>query len=214
MDEEDGAPEFELVDLSDLAEHARAGTRPPRAHRYRIVIDGAQHIVHQHEMPVVGILDLVERDPDEFYLEAVLAGGSCLRLPDDGVVRFDERGVVEFRTRRHHEHRSPEAFELEVVVNGDSVHPHAGPETILGAVVAQALELAKAVGRPAEDWELKTEQGVVLNQALTVAQADVRSGAVLFLSLKAGAAGDAVGEILVDPAVSRAKFETDLAQYL
>jgi hypothetical protein len=212
MDQEETTPDVELV---DLAEHARSGTKPPRAHRYRIVVDGGPHVVHQHEMSVVGVLDLVGKDPDEFRLEAVLAEDSCLLLPDDGVIRFNERGVIEFRTRHRHKSTASddEQLKLEVVVNGDSVHLHVGPETSLGAVVAQALELAKAVGRPAADWELKTEQGSVLDQALTVAQADVRSGALLFLSLKAGAAGDSSGELLVDPAVSRAKFETDLAQY-
>jgi hypothetical protein len=213
---DDGAEESVeeiLVEFIDLAEHGREGRKPRRAHRYRLVIDGTEHIVHQHEMTAAGILDLVGKGPDEWMLVLELHGGHLERLgPDDAVV-FHERGIVEFRTHRRHAPPHPEAFVLTVVVNGDPVHPAATPATLLSEVVAEALSLAKAVGRPEDQWEIKDEKGTVLDQALSLHEAHVESGATLYLSLKAGAAGDAAPEVLVDPAVSRTKFEAELAQY-
>jgi hypothetical protein len=207
------AVEMELVEFIDLAACGREGRTPDRARRYHLIIDGVQHIVHQHEMSVVGILDLAGKGPDEWVLELELHGGVRERLEAHDEVIFHNRGVVEFRTIRRHRHHHPKGFELTVVVNGDPIQPKVGADTLLSVVVTESLALAKAVGRPEDQWEIKNESGTVLDQALSLHEAHVESGATLYLSLKTGAAGEMVSEWLVDPAVSRAKFAAELDGY-
>jgi hypothetical protein len=201
------------IEFLDLAKHAHAGHAPMRAHHYGLIIDGMARTVHQHRMSAIAILDLVDKGPEEWVLEVVFHDGDVIKLSGDDTITFHERGIVEFRTERHPHHHEHETFKLTVVVNGDEVHPKVMPDTLLSVVVTEALELAHAVGRPEDQWELKTEAGVVLDQALTVEAAHIENCSILYLSLKAGAAGDTAMELLVDPAVSRAKFEADLAQY-
>src|SRR5579859_2594631 len=201
------------IEFIDLAKHAHAGHAPMRAHHYGLTIDGMARTVHQHRMSAIAILDLVDKGPEEWVLEVVFHDGDVIELSEDDTITFHERGIVEFRTERRQHHHGHETFKLTVVVNGDEVHPKVKPDMLLSVVVTEALELAHAVGRPEDQWELKTEAGVVLDQALTVEAAHIENCSTLYLSLKAGAAGDTAMELLVDPAVSRAKFEADLAQY-
>jgi hypothetical protein len=208
----------EIVDFVDLAEYCRERRKPRRAHRYRLVIEGQERIVHQHAMPVVGILDLVGKGPDEWILEAVYHGDEVVMLRDDEVVTFHERGIEEFRTkdRRHHHHQHQHHHDeccLNVIINSEPVQVAVQDCTLLSAVVAEVLDIAKPVGRPDDQWELKTEAGIVLDLSLSVHAANVECGSTLYLSLKTGAAGDAGSELLVDPSVSRAKFAEEIAAY-
>jgi hypothetical protein len=181
-----------------------------------IVLDGQEHSVRRHRMPVAEILALVGKSPVEWKLEAELVGGDRATLGGDDEVHLREGGFVRFHTRRRHHHRHHhhgDECELTVVVNSEPVNLDVRRSTHLSAVVAEVLEKAKPTGRPDDQWELKTEAGQVLDQALSLETANVECGATLYLSLKAGAAGDAMTELLVDPEVSRAKFDEEVSDY-
>ena len=179
-----------------------------------IVIDGQEHVVHCHRMSVAEILALLGRSPEEWELEGELAGGDRVTLGGDDEVKLREGGIVRFHTRRrHHHHHNGDHCELTVVVNSEPVILDVRRSTLLSALVTEVLEKAKPTGRPDDQWELKTEAGQVLDQALSLEAAHVECGATLYLSLKAGAAGEAMTELLVDPDVSRAKFDEEVRDY-
>lgn len=79
--------------------------------------------------------------------------------------------------------------ELLVVVNGDEVKVKAKPDETLGEVAAKALEKSENVGQPIENWELRNEDGQILDLARTVSSYNLVDGAILSLTLKAGVAG-------------------------
>ncbi|HUY52741.1 MAG TPA: DUF2604 domain-containing protein [Streptosporangiaceae bacterium] len=80
-------------------------------------------------------------------------------------------------------------LDLIVVVSG-SPHPvRVDIHQTLEHVVAEALRESGNVGQPPADWELRTEDGMLLNQATRVDAAGLREGQTLFLSPRAGAGG-------------------------
>lgn len=80
-------------------------------------------------------------------------------------------------------------LDLIVVVSG-SPHPvRANVHQTLEHVVAEALRESGNVGQPAADWELRTEDGVLLGQAMRVDAAGLHEGQTLFLNPRAGAGG-------------------------
>lgn len=125
-----------LIEICDLSEHARNGTKPPRAKSYRIVVDGRQHTVHQHEMTGAQILGLVGKAPDRWALQEKLHGGKRVRIAPDQVVEFAHHGVERFET-------SPKR-----VTNGE-----AGPRGPLTEDDAQFLD---GLGY---EWQIVAEAG-------------------------------------------------------
>ena len=77
-----------------------------------------------------------------------------------------------------------------ISANGEPVSFEAGLDQPMAAVRAKALELSKNVGRPADDWDLKDEAGTVLDANRTVRDYHFGREAFLFLSLRAGVAGE------------------------
>lgn len=205
----------DCVDEVDMAEYGRLGLEPRRAHRYLLTIDGCVHPVHQHKMSAVAVLDLVGKGFDLWILEVVLHGGDVLRVEGDQEFTLHKERIVEFRTvRRHHDHGHAGEVDLNVVVNGEPTSVRAHPRTLLGAVAAEALEIAKPVGRANDEWVLKDEAGNVLDSSISVHEAHLVSGSTLYLSLKTGAAGDlGPAPVVADPAVCQAKFDAEVASY-
>ena len=80
-------------------------------------------------------------------------------------------------------------FSIIIVVGGDDQKLQVKPNDIARNVLEAALKKAKNVGQPVDDWELKTEAGLALNLAATLAQLNIGKGETLFASLKVGAAG-------------------------
>ena len=78
---------------------------------------------------------------------------------------------------------------LTVVVNGNPATIEVAPRASLKALVARALEETNSVGRPPDDWELRNEAGQSINVDGSAESNGLADGAVLFLSLKTGAAG-------------------------
>lgn len=184
-------------------------------HRARsVVIDGQEHKVFQHLIRVAELFDLAEKSPEEWDVESELQGGDRVTLSSDDEIHLREGHPAVFHMRRrerHHEHHG--GCELTVVVNSEPISIEVPRSIVLSALVAEVLGKAKTAGRAEDQWELKTEAGAVLNLALNLEEAGVECGSTLFLSLKAGAAGDAAGELLVDPLVTRMKFGDEVSAF-
>jgi len=80
-------------------------------------------------------------------------------------------------------------LELTIVVSGTPERLKAHPHEKLEHLVREALKRSGNEGQSPSDWELRTENGQLVDQGLTVEQAGITGGETLFLSPKAGAGG-------------------------
>ncbi len=177
-----------------------------------IEIDGVRHDIFRERIQVAELFDLAGKSPDEWEVQVELQGGDAVTLSfsDELELHVGKTAVFRMKRRGHH-HEEP--YELTVVVASDPVQLEVTDSTLLSLVVQDALAKAGSTGRENEDWELKTEAGAVLSLASTLQEAGVERGSTLFLSLKAGAAGEVLTELLVDPSVSATKFEAEVATF-
>lgn len=79
---------------------------------------------------------------------------------------------------------------LTVVVNGQPVEVEANKNAPLKSIIGKALELSGNVGQPPENWELKDAGGVLLDLDKKIGEHNFPDDVKLFLSLKAGVAGE------------------------
>ena len=79
---------------------------------------------------------------------------------------------------------------LTVVVNGNPVEVEANPHAPLRTVIEKALHESGDVARPPGDWELKDKAGNVLDPGRKIEDYHFPNDVRLFLSLKAGVAGE------------------------
>ncbi len=179
-----------------------------------VVVDGKTHRVFRHRIPVDELFDLAEKSPHEWVAEAELEGGARVSLdPHDHVDLVRGRASVFHMRERHHHHHEHQRLHITVVVSSNPVMLEVDESTVLASVVAEAFERERPAGRTEDEFELKTAEGSVLDQSLTVKAAGIEDGATLFLSLKVGAAGEIAREVLVDPTVTRAKFDDEVASF-
>jgi hypothetical protein len=82
-------------------------------------------------------------------------------------------------------------IEITIVVSGQPERLKAHPHEELEHLVKEALKRSGNEGQPPSEWELRTEDGRLLDQEQTVAHAGIVNGQTLFLSPKAGAGGSA-----------------------
>ena len=80
-------------------------------------------------------------------------------------------------------------IEVTVVVSGQPQQIEVNVHQTVEHLVHEALQKSGNHGQPPSDWELRTESGALLDQALTIAEAGIHDGMTLFLSPKAGAGG-------------------------
>lgn len=85
--------------------------------------------------------------------------------------------------------RSEQNIEITVVVSGQPERLKVNVHQALEQLVHQALQRTGNKGQAPADWELRTEDGTLLDQSLTVAVGNIHNGTTLFLSPKAGAGG-------------------------
>ena len=82
-------------------------------------------------------------------------------------------------------------IEVIVVVSGQPQHFKVNVHQKLEQLVREALQKSGNEGQPPSDWELRREDGALLDQDTRVRDAGVAAGVTLFLNPKAGAGGDA-----------------------
>jgi hypothetical protein len=82
-----------------------------------------------------------------------------------------------------------ENIEVTVVVSGQPERLKVNVHQTLAHLVREALQRSGNQGQAPSDWELRTEEGGLLDQSQTVAAAAINDGTTLFLSPKAGAGG-------------------------
>jgi hypothetical protein len=81
------------------------------------------------------------------------------------------------------------AIDLVVVVNGEPVTVSGNLEAPLRTIVPEALRLSNNSAQPPENWELRDENGKLLDLGEKIE--DLPRGTKLFLNLKAGVGGAA-----------------------
>ncbi len=80
-------------------------------------------------------------------------------------------------------------LDLVVVVSGQPQPVRINANQTLEHVVREALQRSGNHGQPPADWELRTENGTLLDQQLRAADAGLVDGMTLFLNPRAGAGG-------------------------
>lgn len=82
-----------------------------------------------------------------------------------------------------------EEIRVVVVVSGQPEHIQVNLEERLEHLVRIALERSGNQGQAPSGWELRREDGALLDQSETVGEARIPDGATLFLNPQAGAGG-------------------------
>ena len=124
---------------------------------------------------------------------------------------------IEERVEDHEEElrrlRHERRYHLEMVVNGTPVAIAEDDHKPLEAFVVDALDKSHNIGQPPDKWTLRDEARTELDRTRSPESYGFASGTRLFLSLEAGVGGNRGVEQFVDPAVSRAKFDTEVAEF-
>lgn len=84
---------------------------------------------------------------------------------------------------------SNQNIDVTVVVSGQPEKLKVKVHQTLEHLVHEALQKSGNKGQAPSEWELRTEDGRLLDQAATIAAAGIQDGMTLFLSPKAGAGG-------------------------
>lgn len=84
---------------------------------------------------------------------------------------------------------NPNKINLEIIINGKPQTVEANLNAPLRTVVNRALAETNNSGQAPENWQLKLEDGTLLDLDRKVGSYGFVAGAMLFLSLRAGAGG-------------------------
>jgi hypothetical protein len=84
---------------------------------------------------------------------------------------------------------SNQNIDVTVVVSGQPERLKVNVHQTLEHLVHEALQNSGNQGQTPSEWELRTEDGRLLDQGATVSGAGIQDGVTLFLSPKAGAGG-------------------------
>ena len=111
---------------------------------------------------------------------------------------------------------TPKKISISVVVNGQLTVVDTTEDKPVGAIIPEALRQTGNSGQPADNWELRDADGNLLDLDKTIGEYGFDDKVRLFLNLKAGVGGTMASAAAqsVDPAVSRAKFDREVAEYL
>lgn len=82
-----------------------------------------------------------------------------------------------------------ENIDVQIVVSGQPTTTKANIHQTVEHLVKEALKESGNKGQPPSEWELRTSDGTLIDQSLTIGAAGIVNGAVLFLSPRAGAGG-------------------------
>lgn len=111
--------------------------------------------------------------------------------------------------RLRHERR----YHLEMIVNGTAAAVTGSDDQPLETFIVAALDKTHNVGQPPDQWVLRDSEHKDLDRTRSPESYNFPSGTRLFLSLDAGVGGTRGVEQFVDPAVSRAKFDAEIAEF-
>ncbi len=78
---------------------------------------------------------------------------------------------------------------VNVVVSGQSTSLKINVHQKVDHLVKEALDATGNKGQPSADWELRTSDGALIEQTLTIQNAGIVNGVTLYLSPRAGAGG-------------------------
>ena len=80
-------------------------------------------------------------------------------------------------------------IDLKFIVNGQAVPVKADLGWEFREAAVKALEESGNSGQPIQNWELRDGAGNVVDIGTKIARSDIKEGATLYLSLKAGVGG-------------------------
>lgn len=104
-------------------------------------------------------------------------------------VREREKRTEE-ELRHEEKHRPSRNFYLIFIINGESFEVACSPAELLKLAVETALRESGNTGRrEISEWEVRNEDGVLLEMGREIEKLDLKRGAQLFLSLKVAAGG-------------------------
>ena len=78
---------------------------------------------------------------------------------------------------------------VKVIVSGQPTSVTVNSHQKVEQLVREALNQTGNKGQPPADWELRTADGVLIEQNLTIEAAGIVGGMTLYLSPRAGAGG-------------------------
>ncbi len=78
---------------------------------------------------------------------------------------------------------------VKVIVSGQPTSVTVNKHQKVEHLVREALNQTGNKGQPPADWELRTSDGALIEQSLTIEAAGIVDGATLFLNPRAGAGG-------------------------
>jgi len=82
-----------------------------------------------------------------------------------------------------------ENIDVQVVVSGQPTTITTNVNQPVEHLVKEALRESGNKGQPPAEWELRTSDGTLVDQALKIGAAGIVNGMTLFLSPRAGAGG-------------------------
>jgi hypothetical protein len=85
--------------------------------------------------------------------------------------------------------RGPNDVSLIFIINGQEWTVRTPDEATLRSAVERALAASQNTARPADEWEVRTVSGVLLDTGAKIEALGVTDGAKLFLTLRVGAGG-------------------------
>jgi hypothetical protein len=85
--------------------------------------------------------------------------------------------------------KGPEKVTFTIVVNGTPTEVEQNANSPLKAVIERALSNTQNLGQPPENWELRGDDGALLDPDRKIGSYEFRGAVTLFLSLKAGVGG-------------------------
>jgi hypothetical protein len=80
-------------------------------------------------------------------------------------------------------------IDITVVVSGQNIKVTVNLHQKVSHLVDEALNNSGNKGQPSGSWELRTADGTLIDQSLTIEQAGITDGITLFLNPHAGAGG-------------------------
>ena len=80
-------------------------------------------------------------------------------------------------------------IQVSVVVSGQPTNVGVNSHQQVEHLVKEALKSSGNKGQPPSEWELRTSDGTLVDQGLTIDAAGIANGMTLFLSPRAGAGG-------------------------